>query len=213
MDIATVARFSRQIALPDVGPEGQARICAARVLVAGAGLAAETAATYLAAAGVGRVIARETPPVDGGDWLAALAGVDLIVRIGFDDDAMLGAAKRLGLPVVVVRATPAQVDLVSFSRRAPAPETPLDGPAQAAAAVPGEAADVLAGTLAAAEALVRIARIDGSAWTELGSAERSPSRGGSGTRSGSPTNIGRTRHLRFPLDGGAPLAQQIGVLS
>ena len=46
------------------------------------------------------------------------------------------------------------------------------------------AADVLAGTLAAAEALIRLARVDG--------------------------HIGRVRHLRLPLDGGAPVAQEIG---
>jgi hypothetical protein len=185
MDVATVARFSRQIALPEVGPEGQARICAARVLVVGAGPAAETAATYLGAAGVGEVIARQDAPADGGAWLSALARIDLVVRVGFDDDAMLGATKRLGLPVVVARATSAQVDLLSFPRRAPAPETSVDVPVQAAAAAEPGAADVVAGALAAAEALVRLARVDG--------------------------DVGRVRHLRLPLDGGAPVAQEIGV--
>ncbi|HLK93787.1 MAG TPA: ThiF family adenylyltransferase [Polyangia bacterium] len=185
MDVAAVARYARQIALPEVGPEGQTRICAARVLVVGAGGAAETAATYLRAAGVAEVLAREAAPADGGSWLAALAGVDLVVRVGFDDDAMLGATKRLGLPVVVARATPEQVDLISFPRRAPAPQTSLDVPAQAAAPGAPGAADVVAGTLAAAEALVRIAGVDG--------------------------DIGRVRHLRLPLDGGAPVAQELGV--
>src|SRR6187551_3435147 len=41
----------RRFALPEIGPEGQARIGAARVAVVGADLAAETAATYLRAAG------------------------------------------------------------------------------------------------------------------------------------------------------------------
>ncbi|HVV48418.1 MAG TPA: ThiF family adenylyltransferase [Polyangia bacterium] len=185
MNLEQARRFSRQIALPEVGPEGQARICAARVLVVGAGAAAETAATYLRAAGVGAVTAREAAPADGGAWLAALAGVDLAVRFGFDDDAMLGAAKRLGLPVVVARATPAQVDLLSFPRRAPAPDASLEVPPQAAAASAPGAAEVVAGTLAAAEALVRLAGADG--------------------------DIGRTRHLRLPLDGGAPVAQEIGA--
>jgi ThiF family len=185
MNLDQVQRFSRQIALPEVGPPGQARICAARVLVVGAGAAAQTAAAYLRAAGVGAVSAREAAPADGGAWLAALTGVDLVVRLGFDDDAMLGATKRLGLPLVVARATPAQVDLLSFPRRAPAPDASLEVPRQAAApTVPG-AADIVAGTLAAAEALVRIVRCDGD--TE------------------------RVRHLRLPLDGSAPVAQQIGV--
>jgi hypothetical protein len=185
MNVDEVQRYARQIALPEVGPEGQSRLLGARVLIVGDGAAAETAATYLRAAGVGEVIARQVAPADGAAWLAALAGIDLVVRVGFDDDAMLGAAKRLGLPVVVARATPAQVDLLSFPRRAPAPEASLEIPAQTAApSVPG-AADVVVGTLAAAEALVRIAAIDG--------------------------DIGRVRHLRLPLDGSEPVAQEIGV--
>jgi hypothetical protein len=185
VNVEEVQRYARQIALPEVGPEGQARLFAARVLIVGAGPAAETAATYLRTAGIGEVIARQVAPQDGAAWLAALAGIDLVVRVGFDDDAMLGAAKRLGLPVVVARATPAQIDLLSFPRRAPMPDASMEVPAQAASAsVPG-AADVVAGTLAAAEALVRLARVDG--------------------------DIGRVRHLRLPLDGGAPVAQEIGV--
>jgi len=52
---------------------------------------------------------------------------------------------------------------------------------------PPGAADVVAGTLAAAEALVRIARVDGG------------------------VDGGRIRHLRLPLDGGAPVAQELGA--
>src|ERR1700743_954464 len=77
-----VARYARQIALPEVGPEGQAAICGARVLIVGGDLAAETARTYLAAAGVGAVEMR-TRVGDGAAWLDALAGVDLVVRTDF----------------------------------------------------------------------------------------------------------------------------------
>src|SRR3954462_14865626 len=124
MNGAEVQRFARQIALPEVGPDGQTRIGAARVLVTGGGLVAETAASYLTAAGIGQVISREIPPADGYAWLEALAEIDLVVRASFDDDAMLGAAKRLGLPVIVARATPVQVDVISFARRAPIPPLP-----------------------------------------------------------------------------------------
>jgi hypothetical protein len=185
MNLEQAQRFSRQIALPEVGPQGQTRICATRVLVVGAGLAAETAASYLRAAGVGQVIVRQEAPSGGGAWLAALGAVDLVVRFDFDEDPMLGAAQRVGLPVVVARATPGQVDVLSFPRRAPAPAASLEVPRQRAAATTSGAADVVAGTLAAAEALVRIAPVDG--------------------------DIGRVRHLRLPLDGGTPVAQELGT--
>ncbi len=48
-----IERYSRNIILAEVGPEGQERICQAKVLIIGAGGLGSPAALYLAAAGIG----------------------------------------------------------------------------------------------------------------------------------------------------------------
>ncbi|MDG6983096.1 MAG: molybdopterin-synthase adenylyltransferase MoeB [Nitrososphaerota archaeon] len=52
---AEIERYSRQLVLPEVGPEGQRRLKASSALVVGAGGLGIPASVYLTAAGVGRI--------------------------------------------------------------------------------------------------------------------------------------------------------------
>jgi ThiF family len=210
MNVAAATRFARQIALPEVGPTGQTRLGEARVAIVGGGLAAETAARYLAAAGVGtlRLLGGDSTsdwdealrgsnpdvalehddqpqPDDGAAWMEALSDVDLVVREGFDDDSMLRAAVRLGVPAVVVRGRASEADVLSFRTHGPCPHAPLDVASVATIPEAGGASEVVAGTLGATEALLVLV---GTAGGDKGA---------------------RARHLRVPLDGREATAQVI----
>jgi hypothetical protein len=95
---------------------------------------------------------------------------------------MLRAAVRLGIPVVVMRGGQAGADLVSFRHHGPCPHAALDVPHRLAEPLGEEGGmAVVAGTLAAAEAVWRIAR---------------------------PEEGPRARHLKLALDAD-PVAQDI----
>ena len=112
---------------------------------------------------------------------------DLIVRSGFDDAPMDGVAARLGLPMIFVRATADAVDMVSFSGRVPSADARAETPFTAAGTpTANDGSAVLAGTLAAAEALQLIVRESSGPFSP------------------------RIRHMRLPLDGREPLVQEIG---
>jgi len=189
MQPGVAQRYLRQIALPEIGPDGQQRINDATVAIAAErdDLAAETAARYLAAAGVGRVrliggdgaaqpafadaLRASNPEVvvdarawpDGGQaWLAALDGADLVVRAGFDDDPMLRATVRLGIPAVLVRALDDRVELLAVREQGPCPHVDLAIPPRRAEGASAGATAVVAATLGASEALWLLVRRDGA---------------------------------------------------
>ena len=101
---------------------------------------------------------------------------------------MLHAAVRLGIPAITMRADAEAADVVAFRAHGPCPHMPLDVPPVAAVAAPDGAASVVAGTIAATEALQIII---GSAGPAI------------------PARAARAHHLRVPLDGGDALAQDI----
>lgn len=186
LDLHAARRYARHVALPELGATGQERIGSSRAVLVGDDQVIETVARYLLAAGVGSVtlLAPGGPPhpviahlvapkverryvegvwpSDAAGWIAAVEGAQVVVRSGFDDDALLHAALARGVPVVVARARPSAVDLLTFrhpARRsgdAP-PDVPDVAPTASTDARGQGAQAVLAGTVAAAEALLLLA--------------------------------------------------------
>jgi molybdopterin/thiamine biosynthesis adenylyltransferase/rhodanese-related sulfurtransferase len=64
LSAAELARYSRHVILPGVGPDGQRRLANARILVIGAGGLGSPALLYLAAAGVGTLGVLDADVVD-----------------------------------------------------------------------------------------------------------------------------------------------------
>ena len=62
--VAEAARYARQTILPEMGLQGQARLKASTVLIVGVGGLGAPSATYLAAAGVGRLVLVDADTVD-----------------------------------------------------------------------------------------------------------------------------------------------------
>ena len=100
-----IRRYARQILLREVGGTGQARLLAGSAQVTGDGRAAEEAATYLAAAGVGRLV------LDAG--LAARIGARLA---RMNPDVTVAPADAPGATLLPASAAAPTV------RIAPAPE-------------------------------------------------------------------------------------------
>lgn len=181
-------------------------------------LVAEVLARYLAAAGVGelRLIGgdgtgepafaaalrasnpdvvlegRAWPEGEGaGDaWVAALEGADLVVRAGFDDDPMLRATVRLGIPAVLLRALDDRVEMLALREQGPCPHVDLAIPARHTHSLSSGATAVVAATVGASEVL----------WLLVRQPDHSAPR---------PRKNAPARHLSLSLDGGVPRVQEI----
>ena len=188
LDLQQTRLYARQIALPAVGAEGQQRLLAATVVVfresdvPGAGTTSETAAEYLRAAGVGKVIVAAAPG-ESARWRQALDGVNVALRFALDDDALVPAAIEAGVPLVLGRVADDTIDLLAFRQHGGCahrrPTRPLAAAARADQA--GAAATLLA-ILAATECL----------WMLI-----------------EPARQPAARLLRLPLGGGAPRNDEI----
>ncbi|MFN3544098.1 MAG: HesA/MoeB/ThiF family protein [Thiobacillus sp.] len=103
MDLADdqLLRYSRHILLPEIGAEGQARLCEASVLVVGAGGLGCPAALYLGASGVGRLTIADGDVVDLTN-LQRQIGHDT-AAIGINKAASLAGRVRAINPAIEVR--------------------------------------------------------------------------------------------------------------
>lgn len=117
LDESQRERYARHLRLPEVGARGQERLLAAAVRIVGAGRAAEEAALYLCAAGVGRLVLE--PPLHEAiaERLAEL-NPDVLLRPGAVDALEVapasperrtdGARAALAALVLLAGATPAK---------------------------------------------------------------------------------------------------------
>jgi hypothetical protein len=81
-------RHTRQIRLAGVGPEGQARIARAEVVVPGTGLSAEVAARYLAGAGVAAIVVQDERIAASARAMDAAVGVRVDAAVAAAADAL-----------------------------------------------------------------------------------------------------------------------------
>ena len=112
---AQIARYERQILLPEVGGRGQECLLRSHVHVQGSGAAADEVATYLAAGGVGALRLDPTFPPDRRAFLETLnpdvrlnteARVDRVVACGESDDRFVGSQKALEVMLSLLGKSP-----------------------------------------------------------------------------------------------------------
>ena len=121
----TAKRYARQVALPDVGEAGQARIGAGSVLIVGLGGLGCPAAQFLATSGVGKLVLNDFDRVDE-------TNLPRQILYTADDAGKLkveAAATRLRAlnPLVTITALPERLDADALGAAVAAVDVVLDG--------------------------------------------------------------------------------------
>jgi molybdopterin-synthase adenylyltransferase len=121
----TSRRYARQVALPDVGEQGQARLSGASMLLVGLGGLGCPAAQYLATSGVGRLVLNDFDRVDE---------TNLPRQILFTADdvgelkvAAASARLRALNPEIEIAALPERLDTAALAATVRAVDIVLDG--------------------------------------------------------------------------------------
>lgn len=113
LDTDTHMRYLRQLALPEVGEAGQARLADARVLVIGAGGLGSPAALYLAAAGVGTLGLVDHDVVDRSNLQRQVLHTDARVgrpKVESARETLLGLNPRVSVQTHEQRLSSANVE-------------------------------------------------------------------------------------------------------
>ncbi len=125
MPVAAITRHARHLALPQVGADGQERIGASSALLIGAGGIGCSAASYLAASGVGHLVICDFDSVDA-------TNLGRQILYGPDDVGQPKAevaARRLGIinPDIEISAIANRLDDAELRNQVAAADIVLDG--------------------------------------------------------------------------------------
>ena len=120
-----IARYGRQLVLPEVGVPGQQRLLGASVLLVGAGGLGSPAALYLAGAGIGTLGIADPDTVALSNLHRQV--LHTVARVGQPKPASAAEALRQLNPEVTVRALPEAVGPDNACRLAAAYDVVLDG--------------------------------------------------------------------------------------
>lgn len=102
-------RYTRQIILPEIGPQGQERLARAGVLIAGAGGLGSVTALYLAAAGIGHIEIADHDSLESSNLNRQIIHSEAFLG----QPKVISAAIRMKALNPTVRVTPVQARITS----------------------------------------------------------------------------------------------------